>query len=118
MKFEKGQPNPGFKRGQSGNPGGRPRMAFDVREMAQAYTKTALATLVDCMKNEDGAVRVAAARVVLERGWGRPIQSIEADVKTSAQPGAIARTLTIQEKIAAMRAARAARNAPVVLTHA
>jgi HEAT repeat protein len=110
MKFEKGQPNPGFKRGQSGNPGGRPRMAVDVRELARAHTKAALATLVDCMKNEDGAVRVAAARVILDRGWGRPIQSIEADVKMSAQPNAIASTLTKQEKIAALRAARAARD--------
>jgi HEAT repeat protein len=85
-------------------------MAVDVREMARAHTKTALGTLVDCMKNEDGAVRVAAARVILDRGWGRPIQSIEADVKMSAQPSAITGTLTKQEKITALRAARAARD--------
>jgi len=69
-----------FKKGQSGNPGGRPKALVEVQEAARAHTLTAVETLaVICA---DGtappAARVAAANAILDRGWGRPTQSVEA----------------------------------------
>ena len=69
-----------FVKGQSGNPGGRPKAAIDVRDLARTHTKAAMDALVDCMEHEDGAVRVSAARTILDRAWGKPSQAIAASV--------------------------------------
>jgi Family of unknown function (DUF5681) len=62
-----------FKKGQSGNPGGRPRAVGHVREIARQHTTAAVATLVSVMKNpKSPAARVAAANAILDRGYGRP----------------------------------------------
>lgn len=47
--------------------------------MAQAKTKEALQTLVTIMKNKKApaAARVTAACALLDRGYGRPAQSID-----------------------------------------
>ena len=63
-----------WKKGESGNPGGRPKEVAEVRELARRHTKKAIATLAEIMLNEDApaASRVAAANSVLDRGHGRP----------------------------------------------
>ena len=35
----------GFQKGQSGNPGGRPKVVAEVRELAQEQTEKAISTL-------------------------------------------------------------------------
>ena len=81
-----------FKPGQSGNPKGRlpgtgKTIAYhgdgwDVRDLARAYTVDAIETLAEVMKDKDAppSARVAAASCVLDRGWGRAAQTIEANV--------------------------------------
>jgi len=59
-----------FVKGQSGNPGGRPRAALDVQELARAHTADAIQTLVDCLN--DPKHKLAAACALLDRAWGRP----------------------------------------------
>ena len=87
-KRPRGRP---FQRGQSGNPGGRPiraktiearRIIADVKEAAKALTPKAIATLETVMDdpNSPPAARVGAATAILDRGWGRPTQSIEGQV--------------------------------------
>src|SRR4051794_39200595 len=68
---------PRFAKGQSGNPGGRPKVEGLVRELAQQQTTIALKTLVECLDDANGRVRVSAAVALLDRGWGRPAQSVE-----------------------------------------
>ena len=64
---------------------GRPkdtRSVVDVRSMARVHTVKCievLRRLVDCPKVSP-AVRVAAAQVLIERGWGRPSQEIQAQL--------------------------------------
>lgn len=67
-----------FRKGQSGNPGGRPKVVAEVRELARQHTTLAIETLAKIAKEADrDAARVAAANSLLDRGWGRPLTEIE-----------------------------------------
>ena len=74
-----------FQKGQSGNPGGRPKAERSVRDLAQQYTAEAVEALVDVVRTGKPAERVQAATALLDRGWGRPSTAIEmtSTVKTS-----------------------------------
>ena len=62
-----------FPKGQSGNPGGRPKDEARVAELAQSYTAEAIDTLVELMRyGKDDRVRGTAAQALLDRGWGKP----------------------------------------------
>ncbi len=80
-----------FKPGASGNPAGRPRrretveahkIIADVKAAARELTPQALETLQAVMNDPKAppAARVGAATAVLDRGWGRPTQSLEGQV--------------------------------------
>ena len=68
-----------FKKGQSGNPSGKPKIIIEVARAAREYTQEALETLHKAMTAEKApwAARVSAACAVLDRGWGRAPQHIE-----------------------------------------
>jgi len=63
-----------FKKGQSGNPGGRPKEVAEVKALARAHTTTAIETLVSIAKSKKAtdAARVSACTALLDRGWGKP----------------------------------------------
>src|SRR4029453_17593723 len=71
----KGRP---FRKGVSGNPGGRPKVLGDVQELARQKSPEAINTLVGIMNNEKAppAARVAAAKALLDRGYGKPTQLV------------------------------------------
>ncbi len=68
-----------FKPGQSGNPGGRPKTLARVQDLARQYTETSIKVLGEIMEDESerGATRIAAIQVLLDRGWGKPLQRID-----------------------------------------
>ena len=68
-----------FKPGRSGNPLGRPKVDFSIRDLAREHTEGALRTLVDIAYNpkSPAAARVQAATAILDRGYGKPIQSTQ-----------------------------------------
>jgi len=68
-----------FKKGQSGNPGGRPKENLQLKELAREKTIEALETLSEVMgdKAAPPAARVSAACAILDRGYGKPVQSTE-----------------------------------------
>lgn len=66
-----------FKPGQSGNPGGRPKEAPEVKALAREYGAEAIAKLVELMRGDDPRVAKAAAETLLDRGFGKPQQSVE-----------------------------------------
>lgn len=62
-----------FPKGQSGNPGGRPKRLLEVRTLARRHTISAIATLLEIATHgESESARVAAANALLDRGWGKP----------------------------------------------
>lgn len=67
-----------FKPGQSGNPGGRPKVVGEVQELAREHTSDAMRTLVRVMNDEKAppAAQTAAACALLDRGYGRPAQFV------------------------------------------
>jgi hypothetical protein len=76
-----------WAKGKSGNPGGRsPRVGPNgesIAELARMHTTEALATLVEvCMsRGNEPRDRVAAANAILDRGWGKPKESMDLDAK-------------------------------------
>lgn len=68
-----------FKKGQSGNPGGRPKEDENIkafRDLAKQYSLAALQFLVDTFQDEEANLkcRIAAAHTVIEYGQGKPLQ--------------------------------------------
>lgn len=60
------------------NPKGRPRVAHEVRLLAQQHCPAAIAKIAELMVGaEDQRVQLAAAEAILDRGVGRPIQAVE-----------------------------------------
>lgn len=68
-----------WEKGQSGNPGGRPKADHNLRELARLHTEAALQTLVTVMSDTEAppSARARAAAEILDRGHGKPTQYIE-----------------------------------------
>ena len=79
-------PSKRWQKGQSGNPGGRPKVIGDLQEQARQWAPEALEALREIAASRDAppSARVSAAVALLDRGYGKPAQSI--DAKVSNEP--------------------------------
>jgi hypothetical protein len=66
-----------FQKGQSGNPGGRPKEDNEVKRLARQQSKAAIRRLTFWMKSDNPKASVSAAQALLDRGYGKPAQAIE-----------------------------------------
>lgn len=65
-----------FQPGVSGNPGGRPK---GIAAKAREHADKAVEVLVGGLEDDDARVRIAAAKELLDRGYGKPL-TMTADV--------------------------------------
>lgn len=76
-----------WKKGQSANPGGRsPRVGPNgesLAELARAHTADCVKVLHELMMavQNEPKDRIVAAVALLDRGWGKPKESVEVDAK-------------------------------------
>ena len=86
-----------FKKGQSGNPSGKPKYAPDTKAVidrrtirnivieARRFSGLAVDTLVELTKdNHSDSARYSAAAELLNRGYGRPAQSLDLHLSADA----------------------------------
>lgn len=66
-----------FKEGTSGNPGGRPKSLADIQEIARSRSGEALDVITRIMREGKPLEQLQAARLVLERAWGKPVAPID-----------------------------------------
>jgi hypothetical protein len=61
-----------WKKGQSGNPSGRPKALVDMQKLARSYSTEAIERLVEIMRNKKaGNQSIRACEILLDRAWGR-----------------------------------------------
>jgi hypothetical protein len=75
-------PSTAWRPGQSGNPRGRPKAPFDIAALCREHAPEAVATLVAALK--DPRHKVAAAEALLNRGFGKPAQSVSIESHAAA----------------------------------
>ncbi len=74
-----------WKKGQSGNPGGRPKRSEEFVEECRTLADQARNTLVEVMSDPKAlaVARVNAAKILIERGYGQASQDMKLNVKSS-----------------------------------
>lgn len=98
-----------FKKGQSGNPGGRARVILPdgrtVTDLAREHTQEAIETLVHVMRDTGApaAARVAAADKIISRGWGQAPQTIALAPAVPETPDLSSMTVEQLEALEALR---------------
>jgi hypothetical protein len=99
-QFRKGEV--GNPYGRAGKPGSVSRLAqmvkFDLREAARQYCPKALEVIAGCLDHRDAKVRLLAASIMLERGYGKP--EVRADLTATHKFCIAPETLPIDEWLA------------------
>ena len=89
-----------FQKGISGNLNGRPKRAdtmviFDLREAARKHCPKAIEVVAKCMDHKDPRVRLTAAALMLERGYGKP--ELKTDVTAMHAFAVVPQVMTQEE---------------------
>jgi hypothetical protein len=89
-----------WRKGESGNPGGRPAAVREIRDLAQAEGYNCIQTLIMIRDNPEfpPITRLAAANSLLDRGFGRPMTSVAiAQLPPPVAPGHVTKEMSVAE---------------------
>ena len=70
-------PRSAWAPGRSGNPGGRPKVAAEVRELLREHSSAAVRRLLELVHSKNETVALRASVEILDRGIGRPTHAVE-----------------------------------------
>ena len=77
-KNSKQLPGKPFKKGQSGNPGGRPKGSKGFKERCRAFAnEEGLNTLIEIARESGDKDRLKAVELLLAYGYGKPRQALD-----------------------------------------
>jgi hypothetical protein len=68
-----------FSATNPGNPKGRPPAAIDIAALARQHGPRCIQVLAEMLEDPDRKVRGFAAQALLDRGFGKPKQPVEAE---------------------------------------
>ncbi len=83
-------------RGESANPGGRPKGRQEFTTLARQYAPECLERLMYWTRSNREVASIGAARAVIERAWGRPPSSEEAEVMIPGAAGEPSSTIRVE----------------------
>lgn len=66
-----------FEKGQSGNPGGRPKGDDEVKKLAKEHGVESIERLIEWMRSNNPKASITAAGIIIERGFGKAKQELE-----------------------------------------
>ena len=68
-----------FKKGQSGNPSGRPKDIYGIKALCASYSPQAIevARKILTAKRAADRDRLKAAELILDRAFGKPLQEVK-----------------------------------------
>lgn len=67
-----------FKKGESGNPGGRKRVDKSIIELAKKEAPAAFKRIIEVSKGSgDARLKFQANCYICDRAWGKPVQATE-----------------------------------------
>lgn len=68
----------GFKKGGSGNPGGKRKDTKAFIEECKEHAEEAIKTLLDCLRDKHSAsARIKAAEIIIQYAHGKPSQNVQ-----------------------------------------
>lgn len=68
-----------FQKGKTGNPGGRPSIPQEFKDLALKYSVPALKKAIEIMQDDENktADKLKAIELILDRGIGKPTQTLD-----------------------------------------